>query len=133
MKWQPHPKSEGSRLTYSLPSFARDMLFRRTTEASRNPYDVVFPSSVDKLRDPSSYRKQWNMAREAIGFEWVTPHTFRKSVGTILANAEGVGAAAAQVGHSSASVTTKHYVQKNTNAPDHAAVLEQFGGRNLGS
>lgn len=127
MIWQAHPKSEGSRQTYALPAFARDMLFRRSTDATPNPYDVVFPSTSGSLRYPSSYRKQWRDARAALGFEWVTPHTFRKSVGTILANEHGVGAAMAQLGHSSESVTSKHYVQRNLNAPDHAALLEQFG------
>ncbi len=127
LKWQAHPKSEGSRLTYSLPPFARDMLFRRSTEAVRNPYDVVFPSTLGTLRDPSSYRKQWNKAREDLGFTWVTPHTFRKSVGTILANSSGVDAAAAQLGHSSTAITSRHYVERSLAAPDHAEILQAFG------
>lgn len=127
IKWQEHPKSEGSNLTFSLPAFARDMLFRRSTEALRNPYDVVFPSASNTLRDPNNYRKQWREARGDIGFDWVTPHSFRKSVGTVLANSEGVSAATAQLGHSSESVTKKHYVQRNIAAPDHADILQQFG------
>lgn len=127
LKWQAHPKSEGSRLTYVLPVFARDMLFRRSTEAIRNPYDVVFPSSTGTLRDPSNYRKQWNKARDSVGFSWVTPHTFRKSVGTMLANASGIGAAAAQLGHSSTAITSKHYVERSLAAPDQAAILQAFG------
>ena len=35
---------------------------------------MVFPSATGTVRDPSNYRKQWRTAREAIGFEWVTPH-----------------------------------------------------------
>lgn len=126
--WQKHPKSAGSQLTYRLPRFAVNMLLRRQVrQGRRNAYDVVFPSASGTLRDPNNYRKQWRAARAGIGFEWVTPHTFRKSVGTIVANAEGLTAASHQLGHSSESVTSKHYVQRRDLAPDRAELLEAFG------
>lgn len=129
MVLQDHPKSSGSRQTYRLPQFAVNMLLRRQVEQLEgNPYDVVFPSATGTLRDPNNYRKQWRTAREAIGFDWVSPHTFRKSVGTILANTEGLAAASRQLGHASEQVTSKHYVQRTVEAPDFSRVLEAFGG-----
>lgn len=126
---QDHPKSSGSRQTYRLPQFAVNMLLRRQVEQLEgNTYDVVFPSSTGTLRDPSNFRKQWRTARQALGFEWVAPHTFRKSVGTILANTQGLAAASRQLGHSNEQITAKHYVQRLAEAPDMSQVLEAFGG-----
>ncbi|MHA7270380.1 tyrosine-type recombinase/integrase [Arthrobacter sp. HLT1-20] len=93
---QDHPKSANSRQRYFLPVFAVEMLRRRRTDTARtNDLGLVFASSVGTIRDPNGFRKQWREARTAIGFEWVTPHMFRKSVGTILANTQGMAATTA--------------------------------------
>lgn len=127
LKIQDHPKSSNSRQRYFLPLFAVEMLRRRQADTARsNELDLVFASSVGTIRDPNGFRKQWRDARTAIGFEWVTPHTFRKSVGTILANTQGLAAATAQLGHSSEKITSKHYVQKTHQAPDNTEVLQAF-------
>lgn len=128
MTIQEHPKSTNSRQRYYLPPFAVEMLLRRQVQQLvANPWDVVFPSSTGTLRDPGNFRKQWRSARDDIGFQWVTPHTFRKSVGTLLANAEGMASASAQLGHSSEQITSRHYVQKTHEAPDMTALLQAFG------
>ncbi|NVM98406.1 site-specific integrase [Arthrobacter sp. SDTb3-6] len=125
---QDHPKSANSRQRYFLPPFAVEMLRRRQADPVRqNDLDLVFPSSVLTIRDPNGFRKQWRDARKAVGFDWVTPHTFRKSVGTILANTQGMSAATAQLGHSSEQITSKHYVQKTHEAPDNSETLQAFG------
>ncbi|WP_164983828.1 hypothetical protein [Cellulomonas endophytica] len=54
----------------------------------------------------------------------MTPHHFRKTVATMIEREVGAAAAAAQLGHSSPAVTRTHYIQRNTVAPDHAALLE---------
>ncbi|ALV44695.1 hypothetical protein MB46_03390 [Arthrobacter alpinus] len=124
---QGHPKSTNSRQTYFLPPFAIEMLLRRqVSQLIGNPYDVVFPSATGTLRDPNNFRKQLRAARVSIGFDWVTPHTFRKTVGTLLAGSEGMAVASAQLGHSSEAVTSKHYVQKTHQAPDMTSTLQAF-------
>ncbi|MEV8183385.1 site-specific integrase [Specibacter sp. NPDC078692] len=125
---QDHPKSSNSRQRYFLPSFAVEMLRKRQADTARsNDLGLVFASSVGTIRDPNGFRKQWREVREALGYDWVTPHTFRKSVGTILANTQGIAAATAQLGHSDEKITSKHYVQKTHEAPDHTEVLQAFG------
>ncbi|WP_182976867.1 tyrosine-type recombinase/integrase [Arthrobacter cheniae] len=127
---QEHPKSTNSRQRYVLPPFAVEMLLRRQVQQSAgNAWDVVFPSSTGTLRDPNNFRKQWRSARDELGFSWVTPHTFRKAVGTILAASEGMAAASAQLGHSSEQVTRTHYVQRVHDAPDMSQILQTFGTR----
>lgn len=126
---QDHPKSSGSYQTFRLPQFAVNTLLRRQVQqVEGNPYDVLFPSSTGTLRDPNNFRKQWNKAKVTFGFDWVTPHTFRKSVGTILANTQGLAAAQRQLGHSSERVTAQHYVARARVAPDRSSILEVFGG-----
>jgi len=128
---QDHPKSANSRQRYFLRLFAVEMLRRRQANTVlQNDLDLVVPSSTLTIRDPNGFRKQWRDARAAIGFEWATPHTFRKSVGTILANTQGMAAATAQLGHSSEKITSKHYVQKTHQAPDNTEVLQAFGEGN---
>lgn len=125
---QDHPKSSNSRQRYFLPSFAVDMLHRRQADTARtNDLGLVFASSLGTIRDPNGFRKQWREVREALGYGWVTPHTFRKSVGTILANTQGIAAATAQLGHSNEKITSRHYIQKTHEAPDNTEVLQAFG------
>lgn len=125
---QSHPKSSGSFQTFTLPKFAGDMLLRRNVEMLEpNAFDAVFPSATGTLRSPNNYRKQWRKARADIGFSWVTPHTFRKSVGTLLSHEHGLSAASAQLGHSSEKMTADHYVQRAVEAQDFSENLEAFG------
>lgn len=125
---QDHPKSAGSVQTYTVDTHTADML-RRRWERSMDlglVSPMVFPSSTGTVRDPSNYRKQWRTAREAIGFEWVTPHTFRKTVATRVADAEGLAAASAYLGHSGEAVTRTHYRAKAPEAADMTAALAGF-------
>jgi integrase len=58
---------------------------------------------------------------------WVTPHTFRKTVATLIKSEADVSSAAAQLGHASEEVTNTYYVVKPVLAPDVSAILEQLG------
>lgn len=112
-----------------LPRFAVDTLMRLRLEAYGNPHDVVFPSAVGTLRSPHNFRRQWRAARESCGFEWVTPHTYRKTVATLLDRERGTKDAAAQLGHSGTAVTERHYIERRLEAPDASEVLQALGDR----
>ncbi len=58
----------------------------------------------------------------------VTPHSFRKTVATLVDREHGSGDAASQLGHSGTAVTKRHYIEKAIEAPDLTDVLEQLGG-----
>lgn len=64
-----------------------------------------------------------------LSLQWVTPHTFRKTAGTLLEASSGMASASAQLGHSIEYVTRKHHVQKIHQAPDNTSLLEAFGDR----
>lgn len=114
--------------TYTLCATTAEMLrsrWERITDLGLMSA-VVLPSSTGTLRDPSNYRKQWRTAREAIGFNWVTPHTFRKTVATRVADEVGSKAASEYLGHSGEAVTGRHYRAKVPVAADMTGALAGF-------
>ena len=123
---QPHTKTASGFRTVLLPRFAVETIMRMQINAQSNPWDVVFPSSTGTLRDPNNVRRQWREAR-GDAFAWVTPHSFRKTVATLIDRERGDHDASAQLGHSGTAVTRKHYIERATEAPDLTAVLNQLG------
>ncbi|WP_405433867.1 hypothetical protein [Micromonospora sp. NBC_00617] len=58
---------------------------------------------------------------------WVTPHTSRKTVATLIKEATDTKIAAAQLGHSSEEVTATYYIATPAQAPDVSDILERLG------
>lgn len=122
---QPTPKSASSRRVLQLPSFSVDALMRRRvalTASSR--LDLVFPSTTGGPRDPSNFRSVFRKIRAGVGLDWVTPHTFRKTVATLLDAEADLRTAAQQLGHSGTAVTARHYVERARIGPDMRKVLD---------
>lgn len=71
--------------------------------------------------------------REALAphddLRWITPHSFRRSVATVVRDGLGIEAAQQQLGHSEMATTEQHYAQRRTTGPDARAVLEEWAGR----
>jgi integrase len=68
--------------------------------------------------------------REALAvhehLKWVTPHSFRRTVATVVRDGLGVEAAQRQLSHAQLATTEGHYVQRVTAGPDARAVLETW-------
>lgn len=111
-----------------LPAFAVDLLRARHAQGIwGSGADLVFPSAVGGLREVSTVDKQWRKFRaKHEDWAWVSPHTFRKTVGTALERGAGLAGAALQLGHTSEAVTRRHYVQTPDFAPDVREILEKF-------
>lgn len=111
-----------------LPPFALAVLERRAADPlPGGEHNLVFPSVTGGLREVSTVNKQWRKFRERHPrWEWVTPHTFRKTVGTAVERAADLASAAEQLGHSNEKVTRKHYVEAPTLGPDHRQILERL-------
>lgn len=124
---QSHPKTDAGHRTVLLPAFAVRTLMRMQLDALPNTWDVIFPSTTGTLRDPHNVRRQWRDAR-GDEFAWVTPHSFRKTVATLIDRESSEGDASVQLGHSGTAVTKRHYIEKAIEAPDLTAVLDQLGG-----
>lgn len=102
-------------------------LLRLQVTAAANVHDLVLPSSTGTLRDPHNLRRSWRDARASAGFDWVTPHTFRRTVATLIDRERSLEDAALQLGHSGTAVTSRHYIEKTGLAPDLRDVLEALG------
>jgi integrase len=119
MSVQTHPKSSTSRRRLLLPDFVTDMLVARDRDG-----ELVFPSLfLDRstVRDPNNFRKQLRRFTEGTDWDWVTPHTFRKSVATLV---EDLGEASRQLGHAGVEITERHYRVKTHEGPDLRARLQ---------
>ena len=68
------------------------------SQLAGNGHDVVFPSATGTLLAPNNFRKQWRTVSDSLGFQWVTPDTFGKTVGTLLADSGGNGGGIGAVG-----------------------------------
>lgn len=123
---QAHPKGKRPR-ALMLPRFAVDALLRRRVAVDvANVHDAVFPSTAGTWRDPGSVRKQLAKILPDAGLEWVTPHTFRRTVATVVANEDDLRLAADVLGHGDDAVTRRHYWDQPTTATDARATLSMF-------
>jgi integrase len=122
-------KTDAGKRVLPLPTFAVAMLFARQVGADANLHDVIFPSSNGNLRDPDGVSKQWRRVREALGYEWVTSHTFRRTLATII-DAEGMSArvGADQLGHRHVSMTQDVYMGRGVVHTEVAAALDRTIG-----
>lgn len=119
-------KTAAGQRVLPLPSFAIAMLMGRQVSAGLNIHDVVFPSALGTLRDPSAVHKQWRTVRAALKLDWVTSHTFRKTMATLL-DAQGISArvGADQLGHAQISMTQDVYMGRKAVHTEVADVLDQ--------
>lgn len=120
-------KTEAGDRTLPLPSFVIAMLISRQITALGNVHGLVFPSAVGTLRDPSAVHKQWRVVRACLNLEWVTPHTFRKTLATIL-DEQGLSAriGADQLGHAQISMTQDVYMGRKVVHTEVAEVLDRM-------
>ena len=85
----------------------------------------VFADSKAGYRDNGS--RAFREVRAGTGFDWVKPHTYRKTVATLL---DGSGATARmiadQLGHSRVSMTQDVYLGRRSVDPSVAQALEGF-------
>lgn len=117
--------------TVTLPAFG--------ARALTDLYGVTGPTgTVLKNRDGGlmSLSNIRSSLREALAphehLRWVTPHSFRRTAGTVVRDGLGVEAAQHQLGHAQLATTEGHYVQRVTAGPDTRAVLDNWASNGNG-
>lgn len=123
---KPTPKSDASVRTVVLPRFAADLLRVRREFATPNEHDGVFATRNGTWHQVVNIERRWRQIRKDTGFEWVTPHTFRKTVATLISEAATSEQASRQLGHSSSQVTRDYYIAKPPVAADLSELLQQL-------
>lgn len=122
------PKSDSSVRTVALPAFAVNILRRQRSSAVNNPLDAVFPTRNGTWQQVNNVERRWRQIRAGTGLDWVTPHTFRKTVATLISEQVDTETAAQLLGHSSPAITREFYISKPDIAADVAHVLDELLG-----
>jgi integrase len=91
------------------------------------PEGLVFKN---RKGGPMSANNLRRSLREALpdDLRWCTPHSFRRTAGTVVRDAHGVEAAQQQLGHAHLATTEGHYVERRTVGPDARDALDEFMG-----
>ncbi|MFC9765784.1 tyrosine recombinase XerC [Rhodococcus jostii] len=111
--------------TLALPDFAVTMLRARKLAAPPNEHHVIFPSKAGTIRDADALNVQWRRVRAALDLNWVTAHTFRRTVASLLDESKlGARITADQLGHASPSMTMDKYMSRGKIRHQVAAVLD---------
>jgi integrase len=120
-------KTDASRRTNTLPTTLVEILGERARSQYANEYNLVFPTVLGKIRDPSNTGREWRKRRDELGFEGITSHSLRKMVATML-DSEGFSArdVADVLGHRNPSMTQDRYMARNTGGAKAAKSLEKM-------
>lgn len=120
------PKTRSSERVLVLPGWCLTMLQERRARlgAAEGP---VFADSLGGYRDRNNVGAAFRRVRTGTDYEWVTPHTFRKTVATLL-DSKGASARmiADQLGHSRISMTQDVYMGRRAVSPELADALESL-------
>lgn len=95
----------------AIPPDLLEILRRRKESGKVIDQGVIFPSPLGRVRDTSNTVGALRRVFDDAGYEWVTSHTFRKTVATLL-DAAGLSARqiADQLGHAQPSMTQDVYM-----------------------
>lgn len=124
---------KGAGTTLHLPSWAVEAVARRIVILDEET-GPLFPGISVRWRDPRQIRDAIASVRTAAGsgdLDFLTSHTFRKTVATLLDNAGvDVRDIAAHLTHSSERTTERFYIERKATGAQTALALE-FLGENL--
>lgn len=133
------PKSKAGVRTLELPAWCIEMLVKRYAlqfvgravrmhfSAENLHPEIVFPTQLGNLRDPSNTRRDMRWAFRRIGYEGLTSHVFRKSVATLMdQSGRSARAIADQLGHAKPSLTQDVYMGRGIRVTGAAEDLQQL-------
>ncbi|MGN6252586.1 MAG: tyrosine-type recombinase/integrase [Marmoricola sp.] len=137
--------SKGKRVNYgkthaairpiALPDWAASLLRRRKLEQPPNDIDAVFASRNGTWHFPGNVQSRlWHIRQldeyaDLDALRDVSPHSFRRTVATEIDEVYDADAAKDQLGHTSKSVTERHYINRRLVVPDYRAATERLAPR----
>src|SRR5690606_35840270 len=128
---QHHPKTVKSTRTVSVPSFTAEVLRERLVKiASEDPEHLIFFTRNGTPLTTNNVRRRLRAVLSGAGIEGVTPHSFRRTVATMLDRAGGADLASEMLGHTSSEITKAHYIEPDEKVnPITAEILEALAPR----
>jgi len=109
-------KSESSKRAVNLPTWLAERMVTRSQNGPAYGYVFASPflSNPEKQWDQSNSAESLSDALHGAGFPWATPHTFRRTVATLLHEA-GVPLVkiADQLGHADPTMTARVYLGRD--------------------
>lgn len=123
---QDHPKTSKSSRTVAVPSFTAQVLrLRLAALVEEDPEHLIFHSRNHTPLSTANVRRRLRTILAEAGITGVTPHSFRRTVATVLDRANGAELAAEMLGHTSSRITKLHYIEPNERVnPLTAQILE---------
>lgn len=130
---QDHPKTSKSSRTIAVPSFTADVLRLRLAAIEEpDPEHLVFFTRNGTPLTTNNVRRLLRAILDDAGIDGVTPHSFRRTVATVIDRAGGADLAAEMLGHTSSDITRQHYIEPNDRVnPVTAQILEQLAPAEL--
>nr|WP_208382673.1 tyrosine-type recombinase/integrase [Microbacterium ulmi] len=128
---QDHPKTDRSVRRVALPSFALQAIRSRLLRSGdAEPGALLFSTRVGTPHTTNNIRRLLRDVMNGAGIENVTPHRFRRTVATIVNDAQGALLASELLGHTDPRITMQHYIQRSeTVNPVTAEHLERALGK----
>jgi integrase len=128
---QHHPKTAKSTRTVSVPSFAAEVLRQRLVSLAReDPEHLMFFSRNGTPLTTNNIRRRLRTVLEEAGITGVSPHSFRRTVATVIDRAGGADLAAEMLGHTSSKITKQHYIEPDETVNSVTAeILESLAPR----
>ena len=125
---QDHGKSSKSARTVAVPAFTAEVLRQRLVAVAKDdPEHLLFFSRNHTPLLTNNVRRRLRAALSGVEVRGVTPHSFRRTVATVLDRAGGAELAAEMLGHTSSDVTKEHYIEHDDKVnPVTAEILESL-------
>jgi integrase len=125
---QERTKSDAGWRVIALPDHVVELCRRRMAMAwPGNELGLLFPTAVGGVRNPSNVQRGLRAVLDRIGgYDWVVPHTFRKTVATRLDDAgQSARQIADHLGHAKPSMTQDTYLGRAVASAEAAKILDR--------
>ena len=130
---QNHGKSSKSRRTVAVPSYTAEAVRQRLALISgEEPDHLIFFSRNQTPLTTNNVRRRLRAILNEAGIGGVTPHSFRRTVATVVDRAAGADLAAEMLGHTSSEITKRHYIEPDEHVnPLTAEIMEGLAPRRV--
>jgi integrase len=125
-------KTDAAIRPIALPDWAAALLRRRKVAQTPNDLDAVFVTRNGTWHYPTNIQGRLRHIRllddyaDITALQGVTPHSFRRTVATEIDEVYDAEAARTQLGHTSKTVTERHYINRKLVVPDYRAATERL-------